>query len=239
MFCIFIPCNIPMKPMLKILTILGIFVLTLLILLAIYFLMTFVLSRIAVKAEPRASHDITIYLLTNGVHADIVVPAKTDQKDWTKQIRYDYTRANDSSKTYLAFGWGDKGFYLDTPTWADLKFTTAFNAAFGLSTAAIHATYYHPLSENENCVKIRISKEQYARLIEFIDRSFKKDGSGNYQHIKTDAVYGDNDAFYEAIGSYHLFFTCNTWANNALKSCGQKASLWTPFDTGIFYHYKK
>jgi len=36
-----------------------------------------------------------------------------------------------------------------------------------------------------------------------------------------------------------LFHTCNTWANNALKACGQKASLWTPFDTGIFYHYQK
>jgi hypothetical protein len=51
-------------------------------------------------------------------------------------------------------------------------------------------------------------------------------------------VYGDNDAFYEAIGSYNLFKTCNTWTNNALKSCGQKACFWTPFESGIFYQYK-
>ena len=58
-------------------------------------------------------------------------------------------------------------------------------------------------------------------------------------YINTDAVYGKNDAFYEANGSYSLFHTCNTWANNGLKACGQKACFWTPFDSGIFYHYDK
>lgn len=49
--------------------------------------------------------------------------------------------------------------------------------------------------------------------------------------------YGDHDAFYEAKGRYSLFHTCNTWANNALKACGQKACWWTPFSTGIRYQY--
>ena len=50
--------------------------------------------------------------------------------------------------------------------------------------------------------------------------------------------YGQKDAFYEAKGSYSLFYTCNTWANNALKAANQKASLWTVYDKGIFCHYK-
>ncbi|HXU27639.1 MAG TPA: DUF2459 domain-containing protein, partial [Bacteroidia bacterium] len=50
---------------------------------------------------------------------------------------------------------------------------------------------------------------------------------------------GDNDSFYEAVGVYGLFYTCNTWANNGLKYCGQKACLWTPFEKGIFYQYRK
>ncbi|MFP3836064.1 DUF2459 domain-containing protein, partial [Chryseobacterium sp. SIMBA_028] len=48
----------------------------------------------------------------------------------------------------------------------------------------------------------------------------------------------DNDAFYDAKGTYSFFYTCNTWANNALKAAGQKAALWTPSDFGIFQHYK-
>ena len=56
--------------------------------------------------------------------------------------------------------------------------------------------------------------------------------------VDTDVRYGNDDAFYEANGTYNLFKTCNTWANNGLKACEKKAALWTPFESGIFYHYK-
>ena len=56
--------------------------------------------------------------------------------------------------------------------------------------------------------------------------------------IETDAVYGNHDIFYEAKGSYNLFYTCNTWTNSALKAANQKASLWTVYDKGILYHYQ-
>ena len=77
-------------------------------------------------------------------------------------------------------------------------------------------------------------KNQYLRLISYFKNSFKTSENGSLIHIKTNAVYGQHDAFYEAIGGYSLFKTCNTWANNALKTSGQRCCLWTPFDTGIF-----
>ena len=55
----------------------------------------------------------------------------------------------------------------------------------------------------------------------------------------TEARYRDHDAFYEGVGTYSLFRTCNTWANKALKVSGQKACLWTPVDKGMFYQYRK
>ena len=55
--------------------------------------------------------------------------------------------------------------------------------------------------------------------------------------IPTKSVYGTNDAFYEAKGHYSLFYTCNSWANQALKAAHQKAALWTISDTGILQHY--
>lgn len=141
--------------------------------------------------------------------------------------------------TMLHSAGGDKGFYLDTPTWADLRFSVAFKATFALSTSAMHVTFYRYLKENDNCKSIRINREQYEKLTSYILKSFRKNDLGNVIHIETNANYGDNDAFYEANGRYNLFFTCNTWANNALKACQQKASVWTAFDTGIFYHYTK
>ena len=204
----------------------------------IYLLMAFVLSRIRVEKEITSVSDVTIYILTNGVHTDIVMPVKNPQIDWSTEIKFHNTVSKDSLMEYVALGWGDKGFYLETPTWADLKFSTAFKAAFSLSTSAIHATFYKNMNEGEACKKISISKEQYARLIKFVKNSFMTNSNGNFIHIVTNANYGKDDAFYEANGSYSLFHTCNTWANNGLKTCGQKACLWTPFDTGIFYHYE-
>lgn len=213
-------------------------ILGLILFVALYAIAAFTLPRIAVSAEPGTSNDVTIYILTNGVHTDIVIPVKNEEMDWSRQVKFENTVSKDTTANFAAFGWGDKGFYLNTPTWSQLKFSVAFKAAFALSTSAIHATYYKNLQEGESCKKITISKAQYTRLIAYITKSFQTDRSGHYINIKTNANYGNNDAFYEANGRYNLFYTCNTWANNALKACGQKASLWTPFDWGIFNQYK-
>lgn len=135
-------------------------------------------------------------------------------------------------------GWGDKGFYLETPTWADLKVSTAVRAAFGLSTTALHTTYYKTMLESQDCRKIVISKKHYLQLVKYINSSFDMEQDGSPTLVQSDVRYGLSDAFYEAKGSYSLFTTCNTWANSALKSCGQKACVWTPFDTGIFALYE-
>lgn len=223
----------------RIVRITGIFIVSFLLLLLIYGLSAFCLSRIAVNSDVEQRDDVTIYILTNGVHADLVLPIKTEIKDWSKTVKFENTSGNDTIAKFVAFGWGDKGFYLETPTWADLKVKTALSAAFALSTSAIHTTFYKSLKESENCKVIKISSDDYINLVNYIDSSFERSKEGDFIHIVTDANYGTNDAFYEAVGRYSLFKTCNTWTNNGLKSCGQKASLWTPFDTGIFYHYKE
>lgn len=213
--------------------------LSLLAFVLIYLLSAYVLSRISLSAENEIQKEIQIYIRTNGVHTDIVVPVRNEHFDWSKEIKVSNTQASDTNFNYLALGWGDKGFYLETPTWADLKVSTAFKAATGLSNTAIHATYLDKVKEDLSCKKIKISQSQYKRLIQFISASFQKDKEGHFMPIRTNANYGKTDAFYEANGSYSLLHTCNTWANNGLKACGQKCCFWTPFDKGIFLHYEE
>lgn len=204
----------------------------------LYLIAVFSLSKITVNQEPNTKPEVEVYILTNGVHTDIVMPTKNDQIDWSQQVKFENTKVADSTYKYIAMGWGDKGFYLETPEWSDLKASVALKAASGLSNTAIHATYYKNLKEGDDCKKMMISKEQYDRLIQYISESFKKDASGNFLNIKTNAIYGKTDAFYEANGSYSLFHTCNTWANNGLKASGQKCCFWTATDSGIFSKYK-
>lgn len=206
-------------------------------LILLYLATAYGLSRIPVNGNTRMPGEMHIYILTNGVHTDIVVPVRHELFDWSKTIPYHNTSGNDTSAEFLAFGWGDKGFYLQTPAWSDLKFSVAFNAMFGLSTSAIHATFYREMREDGSCRKIPVSREGYLNLCRFILNSFALSPDGKPVYIKTTANYGTRDAFYEGTGRYSLFRTCNTWANDALKSAGLKAGLWTAFDTGIFYHY--
>ncbi|SDD32636.1 TIGR02117 family protein [Pedobacter soli] len=216
----------------------GRFSLVLIVLIALYFLLAFCLSRITINTNPVNKPEVAIYIMTNGVHTDIVMPAVSQDIDWTKEISYKNTLEADSTYQYLAMGWGDKKFYLETPAFADLKLSTAIRAISGLSTSAMHTTYYQNIKEDNDCKKIMISNEQYKQLINYVLNSFKKDSSGHLMPVKTSVHYDIGDAFYEAKGSYSIFKTCNTWANAALKACGQKSCLWTIFDTGIFIKYR-
>lgn len=202
-----------------------------------YLLVAFVLSRIPVSAEENTVDEMDIYILTNGIHTDIVVPTITDQRNWFESVTHLNPKFNKVDFKYLAIGWGDKGFYLNTPTWAELKASTALKAVVGLSGTAVHATYYRDMTESETCKRISISKDQYARLINFIDESFENSTNGNVMQIDTDVAHNDRDGFYEATGRYSVLYTCNTWANQALKAGGQRACLWTAFQEGIFLKY--
>ncbi len=202
-----------------------------------YALLSFGLSKIEVNSDVVQNQEIDIYISTNGVHTDIVVPIKNEIKDWTNDINFNHTKTKDSIMNFVGIGWGDKGFYLETPEWADLKASTAFKAATGLSTTAMHTTFYKTLKEDESCKKIKISKENYIKLVAYISYSFQKDSNSKTINIPNN-FYGKNDSFYEANGSYSLIKTCNTWANAALKASNQKAAFWTPMDSGIFCHYK-
>ena len=224
-----------MKTIKKPLKYIGLFLLTLIAYVILVTLMSYVTvnDKEVTIVEPK----IEIFILSNGVHTGIVVPVKNETYDWSKQIKFEHTKAKDSTAKYLAMGWGNRGFYLETPTWSDLKVSTALKATTGLSSSALHTTFYKFMKENAFCKKIQISTIEYQNLVVFINESFETN-SGENVKIETDAVYGKNDIFYEAKGSYSLFYTCNTWANQALKSANQKSALHTLTDTGIFRHYE-
>jgi uncharacterized protein (TIGR02117 family) len=222
----------------KILKIFKKILLGILAFLIIYVSSAFLLSRITVNSDIKnQSEEVSIYIKTNGVHTDVIVPLKNQVKDWSTIIKIENTIAKDSTASFIAFGWGDKGFYLDTPEWSDLKVSTAFNAAFALGDSAIHATFYKSVKESNDCVKIDISQENYQKLITYIENSFQFDKDQNPMFISAN-TYGKNDSFYEAKGKYNLFHTCNSWANEALIKANQKAAFWTITDSGIFCHYQ-
>jgi uncharacterized protein (TIGR02117 family) len=216
------------------------FFIGILLFLGSYFLMAYIGGKIEVsKKKTNEIRKYKMLILSNGVHTDIVLPVKNELANWSKCFSFKNTRGKQPHEGWVAFGWGDKGFYLNTPTWGDLTFSTAFKACSGLSSTALHVTYRDSIKQDStNCITMNLTKREFLDLKNYIHQSIQKK-NGKSIHIPTGAVYGENDAFYEATGTYHLFYTCNSWTNEALKACNQKACVWTPFESGIFDLYNK
>lgn len=204
----------------------------------IYMVMVLVGAAIPVNnTDITHNPDLKIYLVSNGMHTDIVVPARTAIIDWTQIVKPEHTLSKQENYNYVSFGWGDLGFYANTPRWEDLTLDTGFKALFLKSPSAVHATFLPAVIENEDTKTLYIENEQYRMLAEYIKNTFEYDEENNASQPVPGLHYSHDDAFYRARGSLHLFNTCNTWVNNGLKEAGLRACLWTPFVEGIFYQY--
>ena len=190
-----------------------------------YLLVALILSAITVNAEDKHPDTAkSIFLKTNGVHLDIVIPKAHLSDSLMAGLNHK------SSDKYFAFGWGDENFYINTPTWGDITFSTAFTAAFLKSSTLVHVTRYP--AKGAGWIEIKASDSQLEKLNVYIADTFTIDVSGE-KLLLEDKGYGRNDDFYKAKGSYSCFNTCNSWVNTGFKESGMKSCLWTPFDFGL------
>jgi uncharacterized protein (TIGR02117 family) len=194
----------------------------------LYFMAALILSFL--KTHPPKTDCLAeneIYITTNGVHLDIVLPVKNIEPELLNQLEIL------PGTKYVSFGWGDREFYINTPEWKDLTFKTAFKALFLRSESAMHVTCYS--TRYTSLRNIKICSAQLDFLNKYIEKSFSKNESGSFKKIAVPGYY-DSDFFYEATGSFSLFKTCNVWVNNALKAADVPTSVWSPFDFGVLFH---
>jgi uncharacterized protein (TIGR02117 family) len=172
------------------------------------------------------------WVLSNGVHTDLVFPIRSATIDWRQLFPFEHFRAVPADAEFIAIGWGDREFYLNTPTWGDLTVSRAFGAMLGGNRALLHVTYLRRAQLRHNAFHLPLSEAQYAQLAGYVRAALP---AGRATPI-AGAHYGNDDAFYEAEGGYHLFETCNTWTGRGLRQAGVKVSRWTPFDFNVVWH---
>jgi uncharacterized protein (TIGR02117 family) len=180
------------------------------------------------RQECTSTHEI--FIASNGIHLDIIVPVENIEPQFLQKLR----PLHDTR--YIAFGWGDKEFYIKTPEWSDLTFPVAFKALFLKSETAMHVTYLPQRFPSWR--KVNLCSEQLAKLKRYISNSFQQDENSHFTRIDFEG-YNQFDAFYEANGSFSLFKTCNVWVNTALKEAEVKTAVWSPFDFGVLLHISK
>ena len=174
-----------------------------------FIIVSLILTYSTVNSEYQGPYTKEIYLSDNGIHVDLVIP-ENDQ--------------------YLAYGWGSKIFYLNTPNWSDLTASNAFKALFTEPQSAMHVTTYTQIEKS--WIKIEVNEKQLSNIKRLINKSFKLDNNGNRIRFEGSGYY-HNDEFYKAVGKYSCLKTCNSWTNELLKKSNIKSSYWTPYSFGV------
>jgi len=197
-------------------------------------------SLISANAAWReAPQGVTIFVRTNGVHTWLMLPKVAEGVDWRpladprhiKDPRYAFG-------DYLAFGFGNRDFYLNTPTWGDLTVQTTLAAAFGRGPALMHVEHEYDPKPTGYQSPIVLTADQYRKLAHHIRESFVLDGNGKPVPL-LGRGYGPADVFYEARGSYNMGRTCNEWTGEGLRAAGVKTGIWTPSSRSIMWRLQE
>lgn len=204
-----------------------------------------VLGLSAVNRDWRPSAEeaggIPVWLRTNGVHADLVLPAQ-EPFDFTREFPrialIDLAREPSLLPfNWIAFGWGDRAFYLNTPTWADLDAGVAWRALTAQGPSAMHVEYVRR-PEDYDTRLLWLSEDEYARLVAFVRAGFRRDAGGLPIRIDHPGYFA-TDAFYEGLGSYSALLTSNDWVRRGFAQAGVRTARWAPFDRALLWHAER
>lgn len=167
-----------------------------------------------------------ILVLSNPIHTDIAIPL-----DEETRVDYAFLGAygipvGDPDAAWLVIGWGGRAFYLETPTWGDLKPMPVFRA-LTIDRSVMHVDVAGPIDEAHPAVRaFDLGSAEFRNLSTFIQASFIRD-EGKVLMIP-DAGYGEYDRFFEAHGSFNALVGCNTWTAGALRAAGLQTGWWNP-----------
>jgi len=208
----------------------------LLVLLSLYLLGSLLCGLISLEGQEAAEGEasIDLYLRSNGVHTDLILPRRALDIDWSQRL--DGLPLAAGTADFLAFGWGDREFYLATPGWGDLKLSTALRALTGFDGTVLHVESLSPPTSGPRTRHLRVSARQYRQLAAFVNASFATaEGESAPASPIPAAHYNDHDSFFVARGHYSLFVTCNEWARQGLAAAEVRRPLWSPFDWALFH----
>jgi uncharacterized protein (TIGR02117 family) len=188
---------------------------SLLFIVGLYFFVAFFFTLFPKKSSIETAKKHTIYILYSKIHTDIVF--NINDINLSK-----FSEFKEKKTGYLAFGWGDKEVYLNTPEISNIQISSSLKAFFINTPSLMHVSYIHDLSRYKSVKNIKLSKTQKGHLKKSIMKSFNFKG-------KTYTGYGREDFFYAAKGNYNFINTCNTWTGDKLRESNVSMPYWTPF----------
>lgn len=181
--------------------------------------------------------EIKVCVSNTGIHSNIIVPTENRVFDWHQYLSIDEIGIdNTKSYNYLSFGWGDRDFYMSTPSLANLKLSTTFKALFLPTPSVLYVKGYQIIPNYLEVKCIKINQTDYFQLINFIESTFQLDANG--RQIRLGNGHTDNAGFYAAKGSYSILRNCNSWTAEGLRKADINTPLWSGLSSAIMLHLK-
>lgn len=202
--------------------------------LGLFLLAAWVGSSIPRNADWSEPEDgIRIMVESNGIHTGIVMPVVSSEKDWRETFPSAGMprEADGRLPTHVAIAWGEKEVFLNTPTWGDLKASTALRIVLMGGEGLMRVGHYVNPRPSEYHRYLTLRPEEYRRLVREIEAAlppFPKNGNRfSYDSFEVGARN------YEARGRYTLSNTCNQWVGDVLARSGVRMGYWTPLAGGV------
>ena len=167
-----------------------------------------------------------VLLLSNPIHTDIAIPIDAGVLARFSSLVRSGIQADLPQARYLVFGWGGREFYLNTPTWSELKAGPLIKG-LTLDRSVMHVDVNGAIDEDLPFVTaFDLTEAEFGRMLDFIALSFEQGPDGP---IKIpDFAYGQYDGFFEANGGFTALLGCNTWTARALREAGLRTGWWNP-----------
>lgn len=189
--------------------------------------------RPLVAPEPTSIGDPRrILILANPIHTDIALPADPDVLARFGFLADAGMPILDPAVKWLIVGWGGRAFYLETPTWSDLKVGPVLSA-LTVDSAVMHVGLAgHIPAHADGVTAIDLSPVAFAAVVQGAMAAFSRDKAGR-PLLVAGRSYGAFDRFYEAEGRFNALVGCNTWTSGVLRKGGLQTGWWNPLPQSL------
>jgi uncharacterized protein (TIGR02117 family) len=210
-----------------------------LLVLGLYFCAALIGSLIPVNADWAEPKDgATLYLHDNGIHTSFIIPCAPDGGATACLFPTEYAKTHGQTRWQM-IGWGDREFYLNTPTWRDLDLGTAATAIMGSGRTLVHVDNLNALPAT-GIRSVTVDHKTMGRIMDSLYGSVTSD-KDTRRRLMPIKGYGHNDLFYEVsqtrIRNYSIVYTCNNWVSEILAKAGVRTGYWTPLPYGVLWWF--
>jgi len=172
-----------------------------------------------------------ILVLRNPIHTDIAIPVDDEVRRRFHFLAVAGIPADAPEVRYIVFGWGGRAFYLETPTWSQVKAVPVLKA-LTLDASVMHVDVAGAIAEpHPDVAGFDVDEARFAALLDYIAASFQQGPDGPM--VIEDAGYSTYDRFYEANGHFNALVGCNTWTAAGLRTAGLRTGWWNPLPASL------